>query len=70
MATKQMIDSTPVYHQRDALSDLEKHRVRAFEELGQRFIEEINKSGNSRELSLARTKVEEAVMWAVRHVSG
>jgi len=26
--------------------------------------------GNSRELSLAKTKLEECVMWAVKHVTG
>lgn len=25
--------------------------------------------GNSRELSLAKTKIEEAVMWAVKHIT-
>ncbi len=26
--------------------------------------------GKSRELSLAQTKIEEAVMWAVKHITG
>jgi hypothetical protein len=26
--------------------------------------------GQSRELSLAKTKIEEAVMWAVKHITG
>jgi len=26
--------------------------------------------GNSRELSLAKTKLEESVMWAVKHITG
>ena len=26
--------------------------------------------GNSRELSLAKTKLEEAVMWATKHITG
>ena len=30
----------------------------------------LDKLGSSRELSLAKTKIEEAVMWAVKGVSG
>ncbi|MGJ3625937.1 Acb2/Tad1 domain-containing protein [Sphingomonas sp. MMS24-JH45] len=29
----------------------------------------IGEAGSSRELSIARTKTEEAVMWAVKHVT-
>ena len=28
-----------------------------------------NQLGNNRELSLAKTKIEEAVMWAVKHIT-
>lgn len=31
---------------------------------------EINGLGESREISLAKTKIEEAVMWAVKHITG
>ena len=34
---------------------------------GERFIDMMNQLGQSRELSLAKTKIEEAVMWATKH---
>lgn len=37
--------------------------------LGENFLDLIGSLGQSRELSIARTKIEEAVMWAVKHVT-
>ena len=39
-------------------------------DMGLEFHEFVAGIGQSRELSLARTKIEEAVMWAVKHVTG
>lgn len=39
------------------------------EMMGREFIEYMDELGQSRELSLAKTKMEEAVMWAVKHVT-
>lgn len=36
---------------------------------GLAFHDFVGSLGNSRELSLARTKIEEAVMWAVKHIT-
>ena len=33
------------------------------------FIEVIDAIGKSREMSLAKTRIEEAVMWATKHLS-
>ena len=37
--------------------------------LGEDLYELINTFGDSRELSLAKTKVEEAVMWTTKHIT-
>lgn len=72
-------------HQYRVLNELEKAQMLRIKDLGQEFLAELyNLSGSlsafnagvrdvrliSRELSLAQTKIEEAVMWAVKHVTG
>ena len=78
----QMVDSTSyertvnnvMRHQYRVLSDIEKSMMQAVKDEGLAFwntIDNIGKSTTpSRELSLAKTKVEEAVMWAVKHITG
>lgn len=56
-------------HQYRVLSDDEKARMMAVKDLGENFLDLIGSLGQSRELSIARTKIEEAVMWAVKHVT-
>jgi hypothetical protein len=51
------------------LSDREKEAMQAVKDEGLRFYELIDGIGNSRELALAKTKIEEAVMWAVKHIT-
>lgn len=58
-----------VRHQYRVLSDEEKMRMVAIKDIGAKFLDEIEKLGVGRELSIARTKVEEAVMWAVKHIT-
>lgn len=70
-------------HQYRPLSDDEKAQMVAVKDLGLGFVELLHDLGNtqpmlghrtagqsSRELSIAQTKIEEAVMWAVKHVTG
>jgi hypothetical protein len=54
----------------DALSPVEKQDEikRALESLSQVFIGRCDALGTSRELSLAKTKMEEARMWAFLHL--
>jgi hypothetical protein len=52
------------------LSDAEKERVAAIKSCGQEFLDILTECVANRELSLAKTKVEEAVMWAVKGVTG
>lgn len=56
-------------HQYRVLSDAEKANMSKIKDMGLDFHEFIAGLGNSRELSLARTKIEEAVMWAVKHIT-
>lgn len=56
-------------HQYRALTDEEKFMMAELKDMGLAFVERCNVIGNSRELSLAKTKMEEAVMWAVKHVT-
>lgn len=59
------------------LSDAEKARMDALKASGQAFLDLIDEIGGttpdarkaSRELAIAKTKIEEAVMWAVKHVT-
>ena len=56
-------------HQYRVLSDEEKAQMQAVKDKGLELHDWIDGIGHSRELSLAKTKVEEAVMWAVKHVT-
>lgn len=53
-----------------ALSEDEKTEMADIKRMGQEFHDYVGRLGASRELSLAQTKIEEAVMWAVKHVTG
>jgi len=57
-------------HEYRKLSEEEKEWMQAIKDEGLSFhnlIESI--PGDSREFSLAKTKIEEAVMWAVKHIT-
>lgn len=56
-------------HQYRVLSDEEKQQMQAVKDKGLELYELIKSMGASRELSLAATKTEEAVMWAVKHLT-
>jgi hypothetical protein len=61
-------------HEYRVLTEEEKKQMSDFKDMGLAFIEycdqiALARGGSSRELSLAKTKVEEAVMWAVKHVT-
>ena len=62
-------------HEYRALSEAEKRQMKAVKDLGLDFYELLDRvadegEGMTRELSLAKTKVEEAVMWAVKDITG
>jgi hypothetical protein len=56
-------------HQYRILSDAEKLSMQSIKDLGLQFHGLVDGLGNSREISLAKTKIEEAVMWAVKHIT-
>lgn len=58
-----------VRHQYRTLSDLEKNQMSEIKDIGQEFLDLCDTIGSSREMSLAKTKIEEAVMWATKHVT-
>jgi hypothetical protein len=56
-------------HQYRVLSDAEKANMQKIKDMGLDFHEFVSGLGDSRELSVAKTKIEEAVMWAVKHIT-
>ena len=56
-------------HQYRVLGEAEKANMQTIKDMGLAFHDFLGGMGNSRELSLAKTKVEEAVMWAVKHIT-
>lgn len=56
-------------HEYRVLSDIEKLAMQTIKDQGLALHDTFDKLGASRELSLAKTKVEEAVMWAVKHIT-
>jgi hypothetical protein len=51
------------------LTNEEKARMAAIKDKGAELLDLISAAGSSRELSIAKTKTEEAVMWAVKHIT-
>ena len=58
-----------VGHTYRVLSDEEKAQMVRLRDLGAAFLAACDDCGGSRELSLAKTKIEEAVMWSVKHIT-
>jgi hypothetical protein len=55
-----------VRHQYRVLSEEEKVKMAEIKDIGQEFLDYLTLLPQGRETSLARTKLEEAVMWAVK----
>lgn len=72
-----MIDSTSdqrvtnnvMRHEYRKLTEVEKAAMKTVKDKGLRFVEFLDEVGQSRELSLAKTRIEEAVMWATKHIT-
>lgn len=65
----QRVKNNVVRHEYRVLSEDEKVQMKEIKDLGLALIEKIESIGKSRELSLAITNAEQAVMWAVKHVT-
>ena len=57
-------------HQYRVLSDDEKVQMQEIKDRGLELWEFIDSLGDSRELSIAKTHIEEVVMWSVKHITG
>ena len=77
MAGEKAVDSTSdartannaMRHAYRVLSDAEKAQMVAIKDKGLELLTLIEGLGPSRECSIAITKTEEAVMWAVKHIT-
>lgn len=63
------VTNNTVQHTYRVLTDSEKKDMLDLKDYGQAFIDKCNSLGTSREISLAITNAEQAVMWAVKHVT-
>lgn len=65
----QRVVNNVVRHEYRVLSDEEKMAMRSIKDSGLAFFDMVSRLGISREVSIAKTKIEEAVMWAVKHIT-
>ena len=63
------IDNNVMRHEYRVLTDGEKASMAQIKDMGREFYNYCEFMGPSREMSLAMTKIEEAVMWAVKHIT-
>jgi hypothetical protein len=56
-------------HEYRVLTDDEKSAMQTIKDQGLALWNVFDNIGQSREMSLAKTKIEEAVMWAVKHLT-
>lgn len=68
-ASDERIANNVMRHEYRVLSPEEKAQMQGIKDLGLQFHNLVEHVGTSRELSLAKTKIEEAVMWAVKHIT-
>ena len=57
-------------HEYRVLTDQEKQQMKDLKDQALQLHALLGTMGESRELSLAKTKIEEAVMWGVKHITG
>lgn len=69
-AKDERTSNNSVRHQYRVLNDEEKTQMMAIKDMGLALLTTIDKLGSKREYSVAKTKVEEAVMWAVKGITG
>lgn len=56
-------------HAYRVLSDEEKQNMQKLKDMALEFHDLCENIGSSREMSIAKTKIEEAAMWAVKHIT-
>lgn len=60
--------NSPVRHAYRVLTDEEKERVSKVKDAGEAFLDLLATLPQGREVALARTKIEEAIMWATKGI--
>ena len=68
-ASDERIVNNIMRHDYRELSEARRSQMKAIKDMGLDFWRMLDAIGASRELSLAKTKIEEAVMWAVKHIT-
>ena len=68
-ASDERTANNAVRHKYRVLTDAEKAQMTELKDMGAAFLAKCDEIGASREMSLAKTKIEEAVMWSVKHVT-
>lgn len=69
-ASAERTTNNTMRHQYKVLNDAEKANMLKVKDMGLALHDFVASLGSSREISLAKTKVEESVMWAVKHITG
>ena len=75
--SEEMVDATSnartvnnaVRHEYRVLTEGEKTAMVRIKDLGAAFLAACDEIGSSREMALAKTNAEQAVMWAVKHIT-
>lgn len=68
-ASDQRTTNNVMRHEYRTLSDIEKDQMKRLKDAGLAFVTLCDNIGTSREMSLAKTNSEQAVMWAVNHIT-
>lgn len=63
------VKNNDVRHKYRVLTDAEKAEMVAIKDLGQTFINTLRNRDETREITIAIQKIEEAVMWAVKDIT-
>lgn len=63
------VDNNVVRHEYRILNEDEKLQMQTIKDMGLAFLSYLNTIYNTRENQLAKTKIEEAVMWAVKGIT-
>lgn len=68
-ASDERVVNNVMRHEYRVLGDAEKQHMKELKDAGLAFVELCDRIGASREMSLAKTNAEQAVMWAVKHIT-
>jgi hypothetical protein len=64
-----MTDQDPMRKETRELTPEEKNQIDTVKQIGNDLFNLLVQLGESRALSIAKTKIEEGVMWAVKHLT-